>query len=105
MAVSRASWRCSMGDRKMVRHPVFAPTCDWPIESGRMHDIAVAHLVRPAHGIETFESFLDAYTSFDAGVDHELILIFKGFADDGRELANYRELIGDMPHHEIHFPD
>ncbi len=62
-----------------------------------MSDIAVAHLVRPAHGIETFESFLDAYSTFDAGVNHELIVIFKGFAEDGRELEKYHKCSATAP--------
>jgi hypothetical protein len=70
-----------------------------------MTDIAVAYLARPAHGIEMFKSFLDAYSTFDAGVEHELIVIFKGFAEDGQELAEYRKLLGNLPHRPFLFPD
>ncbi len=52
-------------------------------ESGREADgrPCVVHLVREANGPQPLREFLDTYRRHDAGVDHRLILLFKGFAD------------------------
>jgi hypothetical protein len=41
--------------------------------------ICVAHLVRKTNGLEPLETFLDSYRRFDAGAEHELVLLLKGF--------------------------
>lgn len=43
---------------------------------------AVVHLVRRSNPIAAFERFLASYARRDAGLDHDLVLLFKGF--DGR---------------------
>jgi hypothetical protein len=55
---------------------------------------AVVHLVRHANGPEPFEAFMESYRRFDAGLDHELVLLLKGF-DDPREVASYAERAAD----------
>jgi len=52
--------------------------------------IALCHLVRAANGIEPFDRFLRSYERHDAGVEHELVIIFKGFGDPG-DLGPFRE--------------
>jgi hypothetical protein len=42
---------------------------------------AVVHLVRHANGVEPFEAFLASDARFDPGLDHDLVLLFKGFPD------------------------
>ena len=42
---------------------------------------AVVHLVRAANGMEPFEAFLRSYAAHDAGAEHDLVLLLKGFAD------------------------
>jgi hypothetical protein len=37
------------------------------------------HLVRAANGAGPFREFLDAYSRHDAGTEHALVLLFKGF--------------------------
>jgi hypothetical protein len=60
-------------------------------------DICVAHLVRKKNGIEPFSNFLDSYLSHPAGVEHELLILFKGFS--GRsDIAPYENLLKNTPH-------
>src|SRR5665213_1673531 len=47
----------------------------------------VVHLVRAANGIEPFRAFLESYVRHPAGLQHELVLLFKGFSSD-REAAS-----------------
>jgi len=39
----------------------------------------VVHLVRATNGIDPLATFLDSYRSHPAGIDHELVIVFKGF--------------------------
>lgn len=43
---------------------------------------AVVHLVRHANGPDAFERFLASYERHAAGVEHDLVLLLKGFEDD-----------------------
>lgn len=43
------------------------------------------HLVREANGLPAFEAFLASYRRFDSGLEHDLVLLCKGFA--GRDAA------------------
>ncbi len=42
---------------------------------------ALVHLVRAANGPAPLERFLASYERFDAGCEHELVLLLKGFSD------------------------
>jgi hypothetical protein len=55
----------------------------------------VVHLVRRANGTEPFRAFIDSYRAHPAGVSHELVLLFKGFASEA-ETAVYRRLADDL---------
>jgi hypothetical protein len=57
-----------------------------------MPDLALVHLVRKANGPEPFREFLESYRAVDAGADHDLVLLLKGFdsereADEAAALA------------------
>jgi hypothetical protein len=56
--------------------------------------IALVHLVRSANGPAPFEAFLDSYTQFPAGTEHDLVLLFKGF-DGPAQLRPYLERAAD----------
>jgi hypothetical protein len=42
---------------------------------------AVVHLARHANGLEPFDAFLASYRRLDPGLEHDLVLLFKGFPD------------------------
>lgn len=69
-----------------------------------MPGIGVVHLIRRKNGTETFKRFLETYQAHPAGVDHDLVLIFKGFKseEDARE---YDPLLSDLPHRRLYIPD
>jgi hypothetical protein len=67
-------------------------------------EICVAHLVRRANGIGAFRSFLESYRRNPAGVAHELLLIFKGFAHYA-QLAPFEALLDGLPHGRIFVRD
>ncbi|HEY6779379.1 MAG TPA: hypothetical protein VI111_00405 [Thermoleophilaceae bacterium] len=66
--------------------------------------IGVLHLVRRANGLEPFAEFMQAYERHDAGCEHELVLLYKGF-ESVEELAPYRERAGALAAHEVHLSD
>jgi hypothetical protein len=55
----------------------------------------VVHLVRAANGIAPFRRFLESYIRYPAGVQHEFVLLFKGFGSE-REAAPYMELVDGL---------
>lgn len=64
--------------------------------------LAVVHLVRKQNGIQAFERFLASFQGHPAGVTHQLVFLFKGFA---RPESGYERLISDMPHRSLFIPD
>jgi hypothetical protein len=87
---------------------------------------AVVHLVRAANGLAPFEAFLRSYREHDAGHEHELVLLLKGFessdvavpyldraadlrpltvsvSDDGLDLTAYRAAGAELPHRRLCF--
>src|SRR5580704_7314306 len=70
-----------------------------------MPEIAVVHLVRSANSIDSFESFLAAYRNFDAGIDHDLIIILKGFSSDTENAGPYVERLGGLSYRPFFLPD
>lgn len=63
-----------------------------------MSDICVVHLVRKKNGLEPFRHFLVSYLENPAGVDHDLLIIYKGFHRDAADIAPYEKLLEDVPH-------
>jgi hypothetical protein len=70
-----------------------------------MPEIAVVHLVRSSNAIGLFESFLAAYRNFDAGIEHDLIIIFKGFSSDDENTGHYVERLAGLSYRPFFFPD
>lgn len=60
-----------------------------------MKKICVVHLVRKANGIKPFERFVRAYAQYPAGVDHDLVIAFKGFPK-GDIPTEYLGVAGEM---------
>jgi hypothetical protein len=59
--------------------------------------IGVVYLARCAEGVHAFRRFIDSYRRHPAGVDHDLIVVYKGFVQSS-QLAQARLVFGDLPH-------
>jgi hypothetical protein len=57
--------------------------------------LAAVHLIRASNGPSPFVAFLDSYRRHAAGVPHELVLVFKGFAST-KETEPYVTLARDL---------
>lgn len=66
-------------------------------ETDNVSDICVAHLIRKKNGLEPFRNFLDSYLKHPAGIDHDLLIVYKGFYRRA-EMATYEELLKEIPH-------
>ena len=62
-----------------------------------MSNICVAHLVRKKNGVEPFRRFLESYLEYPSGVDHELLILYKGFAGQA-DIAPYEEMLSGVRH-------
>jgi len=60
-------------------------------------EICVVHLVRKKNGLEPFRHFLESYLAHPAGVDHDLLILYKGFGR-GANIGPYQKLLEDVPH-------
>ena len=66
--------------------------------------LCVIHLVRAINGVRPLEKFLQSYETHPAGVDHELLLVFKGFQNE-RVPPEYEVLLQRVSHRRVHVPD
>ncbi len=69
-----------------------------------MRNICVVHLVRAKNGIEPLRRFLESYTRNHGGIEHDLLLVFKGFRN--KELPSaYQQLLEAYPHEAMFVKD
>jgi hypothetical protein len=69
-----------------------------------MRNICVVHLVRAKNGVEPLQRFLESYARNQGGVEHDLLLVFKGFRN--KELPPpYQQLLGVYPHEALFVDD
>jgi hypothetical protein len=73
-------------------------------EAGSGGAIGVVYLARCAEGAAAFRRFADSYRRQPAGRDHQLIVIYKGFAQR-RDLLEARAVFDDLPHLGIELDD
>lgn len=64
--------------------------------SSSQPELAVVHLVRASNGPPPFVALLDSYRRHPAGVPHDFVLVFKGFAS-AEEIEPYTTLARDLP--------
>jgi hypothetical protein len=69
-----------------------------------MNRIAVVHLVRAQNGLGEFASFLESYVANHGGLDHDLVLVFKGFADRATP-RDYLSLLSGVEYRDLHVTD
>lgn len=62
-----------------------------------MSDICVVHLVRKKNGLEPFRRFLASYLGNPAGVDHDLLILYKGFYRKA-DITPYEVALKNIPH-------
>jgi hypothetical protein len=88
-----------------------------------MSSLAVVHLVRAANGISPYKAFLNSYLANPGGMDHDLVLLLKGFesefatreylelsqqtkhrivrvTDEGLDLTAYKAAVAKLPEYE-----
>jgi hypothetical protein len=58
--------------------------------------VAVVHLASASLGAEPFRAFLDAYAQYPAGLEHELVVVYNGFADGDASMR------ADLPHRDLY---
>jgi hypothetical protein len=69
-----------------------------------MPDLALVHLVRKENGPEPFRAFLESYRAAEAGADHDLVLLLKGF-DTQRDADEAAALAGGLDAQRIYVDD
>ena len=69
-----------------------------------MRELCVVHLVRIHNGFEPFRRFLESYRANPGGIDHDLLITFKGFSDPG-ELQEFAKLLTPFKHLTLEVPD
>lgn len=69
-----------------------------------MAQIGVVYLCRCAEGERPVRSFVESYRAHSAGADHDLHVIFKGFASKSA-LASAQALFAGLPIHPIELTD
>lgn len=67
-------------------------------------NICVVHLIRKNNGIEPFRQFLTSYLKHRAGVEHDLLIVYKGFYKKS-DMASYEQLLKDVPHSYMQIAD
>lgn len=73
-------------------------------ERMRVSTICVVHLVRKMNGLDAFRQFLDSYRRHPAGIDHDLLILYKGFFDRA-EIAPYETLLAEVRHTYLQVAD
>lgn len=69
-----------------------------------MKDICVVHLVRAANDMSYFRRFLDSYRAHPGGVEHDFMILFKGF-ESAADKQPYLELLSGVPHRTFDVSD
>lgn len=65
--------------------------------------VAVVHLVRRGNPAGVFSRFIESYRAHRSGVEHELLILMKGYAADERVAMSAR--MGDLPCRVVELPD
>ena len=69
-----------------------------------MPETALVYLARAHSGLESLRSFLRSYERHPGGLEHDLVVIFKGFRREA-ELAEWRAALARFPHQELRMSD
>lgn len=69
-----------------------------------MNEICVVHLVRAYNGIAPLRNFLESYKLNPGGIEHDLLILFKGF-ENVAQLNECRLELESFKYQELHLPD
>ena len=69
-----------------------------------MNDVCVVHLVRVCNGVAPLINFLESYKLNQGGIEHDLLILFKGFESE-EQLKEYRLVLQPFKYKELHVPD
>jgi hypothetical protein len=69
-----------------------------------MKELCVVHLVRAANGIKPLQRFLESYRANPGGIEHDLLIIFKGF-ENTQSRADYTRLLAPFTYRAMEIPD
>ena len=69
-----------------------------------MGGIAVVHLARRKNGLAPFDRFVESYRAHPAGVEHDLVIILKGFPDEA-SFRDHHLLLEGIPYSTLLVPD
>ncbi len=67
-------------------------------------ELCVAHLVRAHNGIAPLKRFLDSYQTHPGGMEHDLLIVFKGF-ESPSEKDEYLKVLAPFQHYSLDVPD
>jgi hypothetical protein len=70
-----------------------------------MKEICVVHLVRAHNGIEPFRRFLESYRNNPGGMEHDLLVVLKGFGPTPDATSEYREILAPFAHSILEISD
>jgi hypothetical protein len=69
-----------------------------------MPEVAVVYLARRRSGLESLRRFLRSYERYPGGLEHDLVVVFKGFSRE-TQLTEWRAELSRLPHHEFRMSD
>lgn len=69
-----------------------------------MSEVALVYLARERSGRESLQRFLRSYECHPGGLEHDLVVVFKGFSREA-ELAEWRTDLSRFPHQELRMTD
>ncbi len=69
-----------------------------------MKELCVVHLVRAQNGIEPFRRFLESYRVNSGAIEHDLLVVFKGFARQ-QDTEEYLGMLTPFCHISFYVPD
>ena len=69
-----------------------------------MKELCLVHLARAGNGIEPFKRFLDSYRDNPGGIEHDLLIVFKGFERPEHAEA-YRKLLAPFDYLSLEISD
>lgn len=69
------------------------------------NSVCVVYLARVGNPLQLLNSFICSYQSYIAGIDHELLVVFKGFNSNSTELALSKQLLKNIEYTQFDISD